>query len=153
MAAATYAGGRPGPRHLRLVTAEEYEARAADEGRARMDLVYARRRLVAAGLAVLFLVGLGLALGRAGTQRADGLSEALSGTGGGGSVSGVVGSGADAAATLPIAQREYVVQPGDTLWKIARALQPEGDVRPLVYQLAKARGGAPLRAGERIRMP
>jgi len=140
MVAATYAER---PRHLRLVTAEEFEGRAhtvTGSGRAAgrsADLTYLRRRLVAVGLVVLFLVGLGLALGRASSQRAGGF----------------VGSGADAADTLPIAQREYVVQPGDTLWKIARALQPEGDVRPLVYELGKARGGAPLRAGERIVMP
>lgn len=139
MAAATYAER---PRHLRLVTAEEYGGRGSVSGvgecgaRARADLVYVRRRLVAAGLVVVFMLGLGLALGRAGTQRAAGLPEAVSG-----------------GAELPIAQREYVVQPGDTLWKIARALQPEGDVRPLVQEMARARGGAPLRAGERIRMP
>ena len=47
----------------------------------------------------------------------------------------------------------YVVQPGDTLWTLARRAQPEGDVRDLVNRLASARHGAPLSAGERIVVP
>ena len=39
----------------------------------------------------------------------------------------------------------YLVQPGDTLWSIARRLQPEGDVRALVHQLMAANGGAGAR--------
>src|SRR5438552_3337450 len=38
-----------------------------------------------------------------------------------------------AAPANPIAATaDYVVQPGDTLWSVARRLQPEGDVRPVV---------------------
>ena len=47
----------------------------------------------------------------------------------------------------------HVVQPGETLWTIARALQPRGDVRPLVDRLAKAHGGAALQVGDRIPLP
>ena len=47
----------------------------------------------------------------------------------------------------------YLVQPGDTLWAIARRIEPGGDVRALVARLAAERGGAPLRAGERITLP
>jgi hypothetical protein len=47
----------------------------------------------------------------------------------------------------------YVVQPGDTIWALARRMQPSGDVRELVDRLAAARQGAPLRAGERIVLP
>jgi hypothetical protein len=43
-----------------------------------------------------------------------------------------------------------VVQPGDTLWSIARRLQPEGDVRPLVDALADRNGGAGVQAGQRL---
>lgn len=128
MVAATY-GERPC--HLRLVVGDEREVRPGT------DLTYLRRRLVAVGVLVLFLVAMGAALGRAASQRAG----------------ATVGTSRDAADVLPIAQREYIVQPGDTLWKIARALQPAGDIRPLVYELGKARGGAPLRVGERIEMP
>jgi Tfp pilus assembly protein FimV len=48
-----------------------------------------------------------------------------------------------------------VVQPGDTLWSIARRLSPEPgtDVRPVVDALAAARDGRPLEVGERIVLP
>jgi nucleoid-associated protein YgaU len=47
----------------------------------------------------------------------------------------------------------YLVQPGDTLWSIARRLQPEGDVRALVHQLVAANGGAELRVGQGLVLP
>ena len=47
----------------------------------------------------------------------------------------------------------YVVQPGDTLWSIARRLQPEGDVRPLVDQLVDLNGGTDLAVGQRLPIP
>ena len=62
-------------------------------------------------------------------------------------------SGAPAASLVPVARTTYVVQPGDTLWQIARGVQPFGDVRPLVQRLGAARGGAPLRAGELLALP
>src|SRR4051812_31796716 len=37
----------------------------------------------------------------------------------------------------PAAARSVVVQPGDTLWSIARRLQPEGDVRVTVQRLTQ----------------
>jgi len=46
----------------------------------------------------------------------------------------------------------HVVQPGETLWSLARRLQPEGDVRPLVARLRAAAGGGPLVPGQRIRL-
>jgi LysM domain len=59
-----------------------------------------------------------------------------------------------APATSPGAQAGgYLVQPGDTLWSIARKLQPEGDVRALVHQLVDANGGADLRIGQRVVLP
>ena len=44
----------------------------------------------------------------------------------------------------------YVVQPGDTLWDIARSVSPEADPRTLVQQLAEAAGGAALEPGQQI---
>ena len=60
---------------------------------------------------------------------------------------------APAGRIVPVAETSYVVGPGDTLWQIARALQPSGDVRPLVQRLAASRGGAPLQVGERLVLP
>ena len=51
------------------------------------------------------------------------------------------------AATAPAV---YVVQPGDTLWSIARQLHPSGDIRPLVDALADRAGSGPLVAGEAL---
>ena len=50
----------------------------------------------------------------------------------------------------PPAAASHVVQPGDTLWTLARRLQPEGDVRPLVARLRAATGGGALAPGQRI---
>lgn len=52
-----------------------------------------------------------------------------------------------------VSERVHVVQPGDTLWTIARSLQPDGDVRRLVHRLATQRHGAALQVGERIALP
>ena len=53
----------------------------------------------------------------------------------------------------PVAKATYVVRSGDTLWTIAKRIQPTGDVRPLVDALAAARDGRPLQPGERIVVP
>ena len=52
-----------------------------------------------------------------------------------------------------VAGSVYVVQPGDTLWSIARGIRPGGDVRPVVDRLVAANGGAELQVGERITLP
>ncbi len=44
----------------------------------------------------------------------------------------------------------YVVQPGDTLWGIARAIAPGEDPRGLVHELADAAGGSTLEPGQQI---
>ena len=46
-----------------------------------------------------------------------------------------------------------VVHRGDTLWSIARRLQPTGDVRALVDRLVAARGTAALSPGDRVAVP
>lgn len=47
----------------------------------------------------------------------------------------------------------HTVQPGDTLWSIARRAQPSGDPRPLVDRLTRSRGGRSLQVGEEILVP
>ncbi len=44
----------------------------------------------------------------------------------------------------------YVVQPGDTLWDIVRAVAPGTDPRARIHELAEALGGAGLEPGQRI---
>src|SRR5262245_42602808 len=43
-----------------------------------------------------------------------------------------------------VTSRRVIVQPGDTLWSIARRVQPSGDVRPLVDKLDAQRHGRAL---------
>ena len=68
--------------------------------------VFRRRRLVAAGVLLAVIVLAVLVVGRVAT---------------------VLG-GAPAVPGHRPGPASYVVQPGDTLWSIARSLQPEGDV-------------------------
>lgn len=62
-------------------------------------------------------------------------------------------SGVKSLHAVPVAAASYVVQPGDTLWSVARRLRPEGDIRPLIDHLGRQTGGSPLRAGQRISLP
>ena len=94
--------------------------------------VYRRRRL-----AVLLCTAAVLALGWAGLHRLTGVS-------GGGPLT-VAGQ----PATLAV-QTRVIVQPGDTLWSIARRVQPTGDLRPLVASIEAARHDRPLQVGENI---
>jgi nucleoid-associated protein YgaU len=45
------------------------------------------------------------------------------------------------------------VEAGDTLWSIARRVQPTGDVRPLVDRLVAQQGSTPLQPGQVIDVP
>jgi LysM repeat protein len=49
---------------------------------------------------------------------------------------GTGSSGARANGESP--QQTYTVMAGDTLWSVARSIQPTGDVRPLVSKIARA---------------
>jgi nucleoid-associated protein YgaU len=51
------------------------------------------------------------------------------------------------------AVHQIIVQPGDTIWDIARALQPSGDIRPLVDALSDEVHGQPLQVGQRLTVP
>ena len=95
---------------------------------------YRRRRLVAAVVVAGLLIAAWAALGA--------LGGALTASG---------RSAPDLGSRASVAVVE--VGPGDTLWTIARRLQPSGDVRPLVDRLAASRGGTVLQVGERIEVP
>jgi LysM repeat protein len=85
--------------------------------------VFWRRRLVAVGLVVLAF-----------TIVAPRFRAALGGA----------PASAPEGGPVPIS---YVVEPGDSLWSIARRIQPVGDPRALVGRLERVAGGAELRPG------
>jgi hypothetical protein len=53
----------------------------------------------------------------------------------------------------PASSRVWIVRPGDTLWSIASAIDPRGDVRPLVDRLAAELGTTALYPGEAVAIP
>jgi LysM repeat protein len=116
---------------LRLVPPATSRSRARRQASTR---VYRRRRLVVGVLVAVLLLAAGAVLGRLG----------------GGPLTAPETAPAAVTAPAPAPRLIHVVQPGDTLWVIARALQPTGDVRPLVDRLEAARHGQPLRVGEVI---
>jgi hypothetical protein len=99
--------------------------------------VLRRRRLVAVGLFIAVLLTAWL-----------GLQAALGRIGGGPLATTGAPGGLRAAAT-----RMWIVRPGDTLWSIAEAVDPRGDVRPLVDRLAAALGATALYPGEVVAIP
>ena len=98
--------------------------------------VYRRRRLGVALAVVTALVVAYLALAGLQALTADAASAPSAGA-------------ATATAPAPVGSA-YVVQPGDTLWSIARTLKPSGDVRALVDRLADRVGSAPLVVGQSV---
>lgn len=76
----------------------------------------------------------------------------LAGTLGGGSLTAAEQPASNLSTQL-VGRVRLIVQPGDTLWSLARRAQPTGDIRPLVDQLSKARHGKVLMAGETIEIP
>jgi len=129
------AAGPPRP-YLRLVPPIPTSGR-------RSRAVFRRRRLAALVMAVALVLAAKAAVGGPRT------SIETSGAERGERVERV----APASVSGTDAQGSYVVKQGDTLWAIARQLQPGGDVRPLVDRLAALRRGQPLRVGERIALP
>ena len=63
---------------------------------------------------------------------------------------------ADAGSTAPTAPRPTtVVQPGETLWEIARRVSPDADPRATVARLTEINdlGSTPIVAGQRLTLP
>jgi hypothetical protein len=130
--AARPAGGALPPRRR---AAQGPALRVLEGGRSARNLavLYRRRRLAALVLVVLVaVVAVSLVL-PAGQAAARGYL-------------------ADPAVSVPVSpgHEVVVVQPGDTLWSIARSLQPSGDILPLVQRLSEVHGPGALLAGERI---
>jgi hypothetical protein len=127
---------------LRLVHGGRHPARAARPLPVAAG-VYRRRRLVAAGAALVILAVIGLAVVGVHSVTSTGVragSSATAPSAGAGSVTPSAAAGVES----------YLVRSGDTLWGIARTLKPEGDLRPLVDGLADRAGGAGLQPGQRI---
>lgn len=130
---------RPAPRPaLRLVTA--HDGRVVD---APLDLGITPLHLAAAVAAILVAMVLALAIGNGALA---GLAPGPSGA----SASASASASATASAA-PAAQ--VTVRAGDTLWSIARRIQPTGDVRPLVDQLVASYGSAALQPGQMLDVP
>jgi Tfp pilus assembly protein FimV len=62
---------------------------------------------------------------------------------------GAIPAGAPAVAASEV----VVVEPGDTLWSIARRLEPSGDVRPVVDRLVAANGSTVIVPGQELVVP
>lgn len=60
---------------------------------------------------------------------------------------------APSAAAASAGARTVTVRSGDTLWAIARRLQPTGDVRPLVDRLVAANGSPIVVPGSELVIP
>jgi Tfp pilus assembly protein FimV len=109
-------------------------------GAAPTPAAYRRRRVVALVLAVAVVV-VALAGARA-------VLRPLAGT------SGARPLGAtELPVPVPAGASTHVVVPGETLWDVARELQPTGDVRPVVDELAALNGGPTLQAGQVLVLP
>lgn len=102
--------------------------------------VYRRRRLGVAAAAVAVVV-LGYLLVVALSTRVGAATT---------TVTRPAASTAAAGGAPAVGVTTYRVRSGDTLWSIARRLQPTGDVRPLVDQLAERNGGSALQVGQRL---
>lgn len=117
--------GSPARPALRVVHGGRAPARLAQQA------IYRRRRLAALAFLVLTTVVV-LLLANA----------VLARSAGGGTPTPVAGTSAAV----------HVVEPGDTLWSIARELDPSADVRLVVDRLAELNGGAPLQVGQRLQL-
>ncbi len=67
-----------------------------------------------------------------------------------GALGGVLTAPVRSAPPPPQGAKVVEVGPGDTLWSIARRLQPKGDPRPLVDRLAARNGGTVVQVGDRL---
>ncbi len=109
-----------------------------------MSIVYRRRRIAAAVLALILTVAASAGI-RSLASRGDGAAPVSAVTPG--AVTGVDVSGA-----FVVSEGVYVVQPGDTLWSIASSLT-DGSIRGYVADLIELNGGASLDVGQLLVLP
>lgn len=119
--------GSPRRPALRVLEGGRAPARLAQQAR------YRRRRLAVVVVTALVVTAV-LLLANAAVAR----------NAGGGTPTTVAGASASSI---------HIVQPGDTLWSIARGLDSTGDVRLVVDRLVDLNGGAPLVVGQRLQLP
>ena len=130
---------RPAPRPaLRLVAA--HDGRPVD---APVDLGLTPLHVAGAVVAIVVAMLLALAIGNG----------ALAGLAPGPADAAAPASASAAAGSAGAAATQVTVRSGDTLWSIARRIQPTGDLRPLVDQLTAAYGGTPLQPGQQLTIP
>lgn len=122
----------PGPGAPRRPALRVFEGGRAPE-RLAVQARYRRRRLAAVAFLTMLVVA------------ALFVANAVLATTAGGATSGSL--------TEASAPAVRVVQPGDTLWSIARGLDPDGDVRLVVDRLVDLNGRAPLTVGQRLQLP
>lgn len=122
--------GAPGPTRplLRLVTSDRLQRRQP-------AAVYRRRRLAVVASVVLMAV----AVGAWGPGTLGWTWHRMAGEG---------ASAAVASATPAATASSWTVRPDDTLWSIAKQIQPTGDFRPVLERLISRYGDRPLEVGE-----
>ena len=65
----------------------------------------------------------------------------------------VLGTGLGPIWVEPDSRLVYVAQRGDTLWVVARALKPTGDLSGTIRKLVRLNGGPSLEVGQRVSLP
>ncbi len=132
--------------HLRVLPGGPSAVRAARRGVRRPGPGAVVTGVAVAMVVALALVGLAHLLGADAADSGPASTAAVAPAPSAAVVAGPTAGPAGVAATAS----QVVVRPGDTLWSIARSLQPTGDVRPLVDRLAERAGGARLVVGQRL---
>ena len=129
-------------RHLHLVdTVTEGPVSIPQTGiRRQTQAIYWRRRITCLTLLVGLLSMMSSAAGLSNSDRSAERPEART----------LIES---AAGESLAAGQIVIVKPGDTLWSIARKMQPTGDVRPLVDRIATLNNGHALIAGQALLLP
>ncbi|MCC6225892.1 MAG: LysM peptidoglycan-binding domain-containing protein [Microthrixaceae bacterium] len=62
-------------------------------------------------------------------------------------------SGVGESPRIELSGDRYVARSGDTMWDIARAIEPSGDVRGVIDRLVEANGFDAPQAGQVVRIP